>query len=250
MEEIDPRIQFIKKEYLTFTLSEHEKIIIYLSVDDVIHCCYRAEIFFMQYNHKILLSNWTINENIEEFLQVLKLATKNELHLNPEFTNEIGNLWNYICKKKNYHDEYSDETERERSLLTPYIAFNNYEFALWIYNDPSDNIILKITPLFPKGKPRNKIAKYNSFLHWMKSYKPISIRILPKDIAQQWLDQATQIDDAIKNNIKIINLMGKEKNEREVLEAQLNCTYDEQVIMAKNEEIANRQRTFDKQSAL
>ena len=201
MNKTDSKIQFIKQEWLTFTLNPTEKITILLNVKDVIHCCYHAGILFTQYNHKILLTHWEIQENIERFIKNLDLAINNQLVLSSELNQDIGYAWNFICKKKNINDEYSDETFDERAKLTPYQVFSDHNFATWIYNDFDGNIILKITPLFPKGKPRNRIAKYHTFLHWMKKYKPKIRTVIPKGVAMKWLEQAQQINDIVKNNI-------------------------------------------------
>jgi hypothetical protein len=249
MEIVDPRMQFTKNEYLTFKLNEHEKIIIKFNVNDVLHCCYRAKFFFVRYNHKILLQDWTINEDLKQFIQVLDPAIKCQLSINSEFTNEIGHLWNYVCNKKKSHDRFSEKTKKERKKFTPYLAFQRHDFTTWIYNDSNGNIIFKITPLFKSWKPRRKQPKYITFLHWMKNYKPILIRIIPKDIAEQWLDQANQIYNVVKNNIEIIGLISMEEKELEIEQAKANGTYDEQAIKIANDELAQKQREIDKMYA-
>ena len=201
MENLNSKFKFMEKEQLVFKLNNSEKIIVQFPINDIIHCCYRADIYFAQYNHKILLTSWMLKDNIEKFKNVLELALQNKLFLPPEFTDEIGYLWNFIYKKKNIKDEYSDETFAESVKFNKYKIFEGYDYTVWMYNHLNGNIYLKITPLFPKGKPRNKIAKYNTFLSWMnKCYKPKLERIISKDIVMQWLDQANLILKTIDEN--------------------------------------------------
>jgi len=204
MKKINSEIQFVEKKLLNFVLNSTEKITIFLDYNDIIDCCYWASFFFVQYNHRILLTRWEIQDNIERFIKILDLAIHNKLPLNFVGNQDIGYLWNFICKKKNIKDEYSDETFNERLKFKPYLVFNDHNFATWIYNDHNGDIVLKITPLFPKGRPRNRISKYNTFLHWMKKYKPKFVCIIQKNIAKNWLDQANKINDIIKNNIHAV----------------------------------------------
>lgn len=198
-------IQFLKKEWLNLSLNHREKIFFQVPGNDIVHCCYWARIMFVQDNHKILLTHWEIQDTIERFIKNLDLVIQNKLLLNFELHDEIGYAWNLLSYQKKAHDEYSDETFRKREELYSYLVFNGRDYATWMYNDDQGNIMLKITPLFPLGRTRNKMPKYNTFLHWMKTYKPIAIRIIPMHIAMQWLDQARQINHVIEHNIKEIN---------------------------------------------
>lgn len=203
---IDPAVEFLKKEWLSFVVNEYEKIVVQFDIEDVVHCCSQVRIFYVYYNHKILLSNWEFQENIEHFITILHAALQDQLIVHSqEHEQELGYVWNFICKKKNIHDEYSDTTFEEREKLKPYLIFDNHDFATWMYNDKQGAIFLKITPMFPKGKPRKRITKYHTFLWWMKTkYKPKLIRILSRQTVADWLEQAQLIAKTIQTNVKII----------------------------------------------
>lgn len=76
------------------------------------------------------------------------------------------------------------------------------DYFMSFFNDDSGNIILQISPSYPrKYVRRHKKPTYNNFLHWIKTYKIKVNRIITKDIAEDWLDQSRQLLGIVKNNI-------------------------------------------------
>ncbi len=202
MEQNNLNMQFVKRDWLKFIINANQKIVIEFATDDVIHCCYWAKIYFVYYNHKILLTKYDLVDNIRQFIKVLDLTLQHALILDAKFYQDIGFLWNFICRKPYSRDQYSDQAFLERDQFNSYLVFSSSDFATWLYNDHKGNIILQITPMFPIGNPRNKIPKYNTFLHWMKtSYTSKVTCIISQDTARRWFEQLKKINDVAQHNI-------------------------------------------------
>jgi len=241
---IDSRMQFIKKEWLTFKLDAHHKIIIQLNINTAIECCDQADVYFVRYHQKILISCGTINEDIEYFINSLACALNQEHQFYQNHDQNIGYLWNFIWNKKNKNDQYSNENQIEREKLLPYLAFGNNIFAAWIYNDEHNNIIFTITPVFKSWLPRRKQPKYNTFVAWMKkTYKPIFTRIISNEIADEWYHQATKINQVIKHNIETFGILAEERHNKKIAETKANGTYE--ALMAEYDAIAKKQKEFE-----
>lgn len=191
------------KNLLIFRLNDHEKIIIQLfHPDHQLHCCYFPIIYFMQHNHKLRLNKHEdAREIAERFIKKLEQALQNKLQLSDSIQ-DLGKLANYHHNKKNGRDYFSKKYDDHSEILNKYILLHDNYFT-FLYNDKDGNIILQISPSYPKRYVRkNKKPPYNNFLYWMKtSYKPQIIRIISKNIAEDWLAQYHQILDIIQNNI-------------------------------------------------
>ncbi|HEV2917412.1 MAG TPA: hypothetical protein VGW78_06740 [Candidatus Babeliales bacterium] len=68
-------------------------------------------------------------------------------------------------------------------------------------SDKDGNIIFEITPHYKYHfcEP-DETPSFISYEEWIKDYKPYLIRVVPRDIAHQWLNQAREILNAIDEN--------------------------------------------------
>ena len=203
IDEMERHFKTTPKYLLTFALNKHEKIVIKLDKpDDIIECCYNLNIYFMQYNHKMLLSRRIgAREFAESFIICLENLLKNKLVLSEDTIPDVGSYWNFNLTKENHKAFITDEWFEDYDQLkknTPCMA----DYFMSFFNDDSGNIILQISPSYPRQYVRrNKKPTYNNFLHWMKTYKIKVNRIVTKDIAENWLDQSRQLLGIVKNNI-------------------------------------------------
>ncbi|MBP6870295.1 aminoglycoside phosphotransferase family protein [Candidatus Babeliales bacterium] len=192
------------KPLRTFTINSHEKIIIELrNYYDQLHCCYFPSIYFKHYNHKYSLNQHEDARDLtEKLVTTLEQVLENKLTL-PDELQDLGTIANHHYNPKDHHNYYSSKEFEER-----YERFQKYEilghdYFAFLFNDMYGNIILQISPAYPLRHVRkHRKPSYNNFLHWMKtSYSPKFTRIIPKKVAEDWLDQSRQILGIIKNNI-------------------------------------------------
>jgi len=191
-----------KNKNFIFYLNDTECISITLhKPHDIIHCCYEIPLFFMKNKEKILLSKDSIRELIEIFNGLLKKALLINLKLPASISTNIGYLFN---------KEINEEHENENIWVGWKYKIWSYLTATWIYNDELGNIILEITPVYPKTfRDPEEDLDMQDYQNWMKSYNPILIRTIPRNIAETWLKQTEDILEEIKANVKM--LQGKNK---------------------------------------
>jgi hypothetical protein len=210
----------IKNNNIIFTLTHLEKIIIKLDDSLELLCDFcTAPIFFITNQKKYLLSTDCIQYNMRCFVKILKKALDCDLKLhesiqkNNSIVSDIGYLYNEDLQ--NQSDlTIVKEPEEEYELWIGYkYGIWGDNIKTWIYNDKKGNIIFKLTPIFPgkfstgKLDPNDpeEMANFLWYKEWIKSYKPILTRKIPKKIALQWLEQAEDIVKQIDHNIQQIN---------------------------------------------
>ena len=204
---------------LTFTLNHHEKFIIKIdNSDDIIHCCYQSEVILFLNNKKIIIGKSIIADFAQELKNKLTLALLNELQLHISIQKNIGYYWNQWLNEDNPDLFYLQDQDSKYWIGINYFLWGTSggavnKFATWLYNDAQGNIIFEVTPLFPGTLVDwNDPVEMQAYQEWMeKKYKPFFTRIIPKDLAMQWLNQADTILTTIRENVKIL----KEKYENE-----------------------------------
>lgn len=196
----------MNKELLTFRLHDHAKVIIQLHHPaDIIEASYEARLYFVHYNHRLLLSYFFLQSNIWELRKLLKKSLNNELYLDKIFNKNVGYYWNHTLNQKDIYKRLGDDY----SILKHYKPWSSDQ-CTWIYNDEQGNIIFEITPLYPHTYTYKKRRRsYNHFLKWMQTYKPIYKQIISKEIAQQWIEHATLIIAEIDKNTEELYAQGK-----------------------------------------
>lgn len=203
---------------ITLQLKVMEKIVIHLLEPlSTINCYSNAAIFFLQDNNQYELANdstFSLRDNIQELIWLLSKALKNELHLHPSLSNkstmrDIGYFFNEFRQSKPDIVYETDENGEAGDWVGMRYMLGGVKVAAWIYNNDEGDIIFSITPSFP-GKPTyhfqqepfSEDEKTNSLWYeqWIKNYKPILIRKIPKEIAKKWLNQAENILKTIDKN--------------------------------------------------
>ena len=197
----------MNKNLLTFKLNDHAKIIIQLHhQNDVIDAGYEARLYFIHYNHRLLLSYSFVRTDIGELRKLLNKALNDELQADEIFTQDIGYSWNHTLNQKDISNGIFGENFDILNYYKPWSAGR----CTWIYNNEQGNIVFEITPLYPHTYTYKKRKRsYNYFLKWMQFYKPIYKQIISREIAQQWIDQANQIIAEIDKNTAELYAQGK-----------------------------------------
>jgi len=200
----------MKSDKFIFVLNNEEEIVIKLhNQNDVIHCCYKAPIIFLQKSQELLLSKGDIQENMYILAALLNKALSNNLQLHSSITQDIGFLFNRDRNEEKPDLAY-EKVERVSFWVGDKYKLWSYRVATWLYNDQAGNIIFEITPIYPQTfRNPAKDLDIDDYEAWMKTYKPVLIRIIPKDIARIWLAQANDILKLIEENIKML----QEKNQ-------------------------------------
>ena len=196
----------MNKNLLIFTLNDHTKIMIQFKYfTDKINIDDQAKFIFQYYNYKTFLSYDFFKFQISDFNNCLKFALSNELQIDTCFTKDIGYYWNYYCSKDTY-PQLSFNNKPNYSILSDRLIFN----SAFIYNDKQGNLVLNVTSCYPHRYSRKKRKpSYKYFLKWMQNYKPIYKQIIPREVAQQWINQATQIITEIDKNTEELHTQGK-----------------------------------------
>ena len=121
----------------------------------------------------------------------------------PDEIKDIGTFANHFYNPKDHNNYYSSKEYDKASKIVERHEILSHDYFAFLYNDRDGNIILQISPTYPLRYVRkNKKPPYNNFLHWLKkTYKPKLTRIIPKNIAQDWLMQSQQILTIINQNI-------------------------------------------------
>lgn len=189
---------------ISFKLDLEEKISIHIDEEafNSIGCCSISKVFFHQKNIKYKLFHDLTLFTLEKFSFFLEQALTSKLLLHESITQDIGYLWNQELQDK------PGLTYQYKEGIKKWVGIDNHlwstrskdtlKLASWLYNDNNKNIIFEITPTYPwylceENYARNKFQSYIPYEEWIKNYKPLLIRIIPREIAQQWLNQAQEI---------------------------------------------------------
>jgi hypothetical protein len=196
---------------ITFTINKTEQIVIQLNDPlSIIECCDEAPIVLMQDNICTFLVEDNIKFHLDIFTNLLTKSLNDELKLHSSIQKDIGFLYNeQLQGKPGFIYEKLEKRNywigNQYNLWSPCIAKGN--LTTWIYNDIDGSIIFEITPIYPdsSGNPE-RAAKFIPYEQWIKKYKSYLIRIIPRDVAQQWLDQCNAILKQIEENIKRLRI--------------------------------------------
>ena len=141
-------------------------------------------------------------------------ALENKLLLDSSIKKSLGFYQSQYYKKNNRKNLKYDVSDEGRTYWIGYryqlFGSNGIEVpASWLYNDQLGNIVLEITPIYPwffsEPKPGEVFIKYSE---WMKTYKPILIRTITKETAEQWLKQIDELIEAVKKNDERLRCTG------------------------------------------
>ncbi|HSC24712.1 MAG TPA: hypothetical protein VLB80_00645 [Candidatus Babeliales bacterium] len=195
---------------IVFLLNHKEKI--RLTFQGLLHeidCCDDGLITFIQDYYKIILNDGSIRDAIYILGILLQKSLNKKLLLPESIKEDIGfvyNQYNYSLWLKDdfiITNPFLDKNVEENNVWigTIYHLWAFKECVTWLYNDKNGLIIFEITPLYPFFYDTPKELSSISYNEWIKNYKPYVIKVIPKEIAQQWLQQANALIKQIDANI-------------------------------------------------
>jgi len=201
-----------KIELAVFKLDETRKIT--LEAHDPlmeIDCCYEGDLIFKQSEQSLILSDDVIRISMQLLILLLKRVLKNELSLDRSIIQDVGFIYNQYCHFLWSEEElsvadnflYEDGDKNKDWIGMRYHLWAGGNNVTWLYNDKSGAIILEVTPFYPYlHVDPNEEPKYVFYGEWIKDYKPYFITTIPKETAQQWLEQAESVVKQISDNVE------------------------------------------------
>lgn len=186
---------------ITFRFNDFEKIVIEIEEPfNLLHCCYQSPIVLYFENKTYWFKDEVILYRINLFVTLLTKALKNELKLHQSIKEDIGYLANEDLQNK--PNIVRKETKSIASWVgDDYFLWSGDNVSTWLYNDKNGNVVFEITPNYKYHFCNlEETLGFIPYEVWAKKYKPCLVRIIPKDIAQQWLDQAQNVITQINEN--------------------------------------------------
>ena len=197
---------------IVFSLDKEEKIVIELQdAINRMHCCSEAPIFFVQGDQRYLLEKWMLSFNIPILSSLLNQALQNELPIHQLIMEDLGYSYaqyRFYSADRIMLEKFGfvfEKVDGQYSWIGEKYLLWAYDMAAWLYNDHNGNIVLEITPVYKGNKfdfdGETDFTQYEQFL---KDYKPLCIRTIPCEVAQQWLDQANGLLRLIADNTELV----------------------------------------------
>ena len=139
------------------------------------------------------------------FINNLKKAIDNELPLHESLTRNLGVLYNeYHQDQPGFFMVSSLDGLSRYWVGANYIVWSTYNttkpmLTSWLYNDNEGNIIFEVTKNYkwstcPDDPEDPDFMSYGDF---MKDYKPLIHRTIPRDIAVKWLKDVMKIHKSL-----------------------------------------------------
>ena len=192
---------------LIFILDNNEHIELqYFCPSKELFSCTNIKIVLKGEKNLILYDNFA-DGALSALKNLLTAALDCRLKKHSSITKNIGYLWNeemhdspgLVYKKLEGRDHWVGLSNLLLSETRP----GKDSGSSWLYNDDQCTIILEITPSYPWHFRDPKAGeKYITYEEYMKSYKPLLIRTIPRDKAQEWLTQTQQLSKIIEENEK------------------------------------------------
>jgi hypothetical protein len=192
---------------INFILNNEEKLICdtYAQLNSL-HCCSLGSIFFKGKDTSYLVADANIEDMLEHFVKMFKNALSNKLGLHESIKLDIGYLWNEARQDK--PGLFYPEEGLWVGWLVNHLWFSGKPDFLdsWLYSDHEGNIIFEITPSYPwfyydADEHPEKQPNYVPYEEWIKNYKPLVIKKIPRDVAEKWIEQADYIVKKIDENM-------------------------------------------------
>lgn len=194
---------------LKLSNSEYVKIIASENINwaEIDFCCSNIIAYFMDNkNEHFAIGRETAGDFFIPLIGNFKKTINNKLKLHESIIQNLGFMENEYC-----HDL---PHEKIKFFMVPMITgqgtywigsnYGVWNFSdknvnpyinTWLYNDSEGNIIFEVTPLYkwsflPDDLQDPNFVTYEEF---MKDYKPLIHRVIPKKVAIKWLKQTMKV---------------------------------------------------------
>ena len=184
----------MKEVILKLLLNESEGFVFKAAdpIDEILFCD-DIEVDLLVDERYRLLSDcfqYTLRRLIDHLDSVINC----KLLLHKSIQRDLGFLWDEYLADSSAIDFYCEEIEGIKSWIgTKYILFEtpgSFEKNLttWLYNNEKGEIILEITPGYKWHFQDPELGdEYFTYEEFIKNYKPILFRTIPKVVAEEWL---------------------------------------------------------------
>ncbi len=187
---------------LLFTLDE-KRSLLFVSKDmpmEQVHSCYEIEMYWLDDKQKILIGINASGSLAYRFNYMLPLAIKQKLQLDGSIKKSLGYYWNEIFADRSSCVDLRYELHSQGSYSswvgTDYFVSGTHYLApkphlsTWLYNDKNGDIILEVTPMFDwSGHEVPEQEEMDRYFAFLKNYEPVLRQVIPREVAQQWLEQ-------------------------------------------------------------
>lgn len=195
---------------LKFFIDQQEYFEIVLDCPkNIIHSCNFSLLSLMIDNRSVIIGKSIIDDYVQVLKKQLLLALANKLQLDASIQQDIGLYWNQELNEEdpssilNYGINGNSWVGNKYFLWGTDSSKKYEQFGTWLYNNAQGDIIFEVTPVYPETfiDPMN-IDEIQDYEQWMQNeYKPFLVRIIPKNIAMQWLEQIELILQKIRLNV-------------------------------------------------
>lgn len=206
-------------------LSEFESIKIVTksgnAFNKIDYCCSEVQAYFAS-EQQLRIGQGSAGEFFEHFIKRLKKAIGEKLQLHELLTQNLGFMQNqYYQDKTGFIRVPTSDGSSTYWVGFDYEiweAFNDAKppVSTWLYNDFEGNIILEVAKNYPwhfiilEGEPED--PDFITYDEFMKNYKPIIHRVIPRDVAIECLDQAMKAYRELFSSEEKYQNMCKENN--------------------------------------
>lgn len=175
-------------------------------------CCSEVLAYFIhEKNKQFCIGEKTAGVFFDMLITRLEKAINNKLYLEKSLMQDLGIMYNEYCHQlPNIDSKFlmipTKSKETTYWIGLDYKVWSTYNttkppFSTWLYNDEKGNIILKITKDYPWLFLPDDLddPDFITYDHFMKNYTSFFTRIIPKDVAEQWLKQCKLLLQTIQN---------------------------------------------------
>lgn len=166
------------------------------------------EIFFIyeDKNYSIFKFNFLFYA-LEAFKALLEESLSYNLYLNTSINKDVGYLWNEYLNDVRGNNLAKQEMDKDSDLVRwvgqKYLLWSSpRDYTTWLYNK-NESIYFEVTPTYKwHFDDPEKGENFVTYKKWIKSYEPIAIIELKREVAQELLKETEKILKFITENDK------------------------------------------------
>ncbi len=193
---------------LTLKLSENELIEIVtdnnIDFKKIDFCCGNVKAYFVN-EQRLRIGQQSTGVFFEALIRILKQVIDIKLKLHESLTQDLGFMYNDYFhdlpnKKPKFIMVLASDSSSSYWVGANYKIWNTNKDAnpyvtTWMYNDHEGNIIFEVTKFYKWSMQEDDLddPEFETFDEFMKDYKPLIHRVIPRDAAIAWLDQAMKV---------------------------------------------------------
>ena len=161
-----------------------------------------AKIIFVTIDKKYVLHNEEIGAALERLCQVMNEALQGKIPLPNKFKKkDIG----YFYNQGLYSLPVAKRIEKSNEITCFFLWGSpcniDPNLETWLYNDEQGNIIFHVTENFRRDNSKLIKDQKAAYKEFMQKYKPVLVRIIPRDIAQEWVNQWAALFEVCVTNV-------------------------------------------------